>query len=109
MRQLGPGASRSWPISWMKHLHRRRLIAWAWCEEAAELLARLVLGGGALRGLQIVGPTLSGYDGGEVGKLLRLERQELVAGLCRLQGTRSRLAGRDQRRHLGAIGVDVPG
>jgi hypothetical protein len=50
----------------------------------------------------------SAGDGrGQVGELLRLNRQQLVAGLGRLQCAGSRLARRDQALHRAPRTFDV--
>ncbi len=54
-------------------------------EEATALLARLILRGGALRRLDILRASVRRDDGGKIGELLRLQCQELVASLRRLQ------------------------
>ncbi len=52
-------------------------------------------------------PAIGRDDGREVGELLRLKRQELIASLCHLKGASRALALTDQRRHLRSIGIDV--
>ena len=76
-------------------------------KEATTLLARLFLRGGALRRFDVLRASLCRDGGGEIGELLRLQRQELVAGLCCLERPGRRLARRHQRRHLGAVCVDI--
>jgi hypothetical protein len=44
-----------------------------------------------------LGSTLCDEGGSEIGKLLRLQSEELISGLGCLQGARCRLAGADQR------------
>src|SRR3546814_18033230 len=55
--------------------------------EAAEAFAAFGLGGGAARGVEHLRAALRRDRGGEIGELLRLDREDLVAGLCRLPCT----------------------
>src|SRR3546814_8045215 len=73
--------------------------------EAAEPSACLGLDRSVARGFERLSAALRGDRGGEVGELLRLEREKLVAGLRRLQSTARRLAGADERvdRRAGAV------
>ena len=65
------------------------MIAGAGAQETAELFPALVLRCGLLGGLEALRPPL-GRDGcGEIGELLRLQREKLVAGLRCLQRRRS--------------------
>lgn len=61
---------------------------------------RLLLTGRRLRALQAQRATLCCEQSGHVGKLLRLQGEQLVAGLRRLKRARGILAGRHQRAHL---------
>lgn len=54
-------------------------------EEAAEALAPLGFGRCVSRRLQRLRPALGGQQRRNVGELLRLQREKLVAGLCRLE------------------------
>ena len=84
-----------------------RLIAGARRQKPPKLLLPLILGGGLLGALKALGPSLRGDGGGEVRELLGLERKDLIAGLGRLKRAGRRLARRDQRRHLRAVGVEI--
>ena len=68
----------------MEHRHVGGLVACSGRQEAAELLLPLALGGGTLGHVEVLRPALCRNRGREVGHLLRLERQELIAGLSRL-------------------------
>ena len=57
------------------------LIALAGCEEAAKLLTPLLLRRGALGCFKALRTSLRGNDGGEIAELLRLQGEDLVAGL----------------------------
>src|SRR3546814_10416395 len=83
------------------------LISAAGGQEAAALLATLLGSRRALRFGQCLSPSVRGDDGREIGELLGLEREELIAGLRRLQGAGRALALADERRHLGTGGVAV--
>ncbi len=54
-------------------------------EEAAEALAPLGFGRCVSRRLQRLRPALGGQQRRDVGELLRLQREKLVASLCRLE------------------------
>src|SRR3546814_4878344 len=75
--------------------------------EAAEPSACLGLDRSVARGFERLSAALRGDRGGEVGELLRLEREKLVAGLRRLQSTARRLAGADERVDRRAGAVDI--
>src|SRR3546814_1067951 len=75
--------------------------------EAAEPFACLGLDRSVARGFERLSAALRGDRGGEVGELLRLEREKLVAGLRRLQSTARRLAGADERVDRRAGAVDI--
>jgi hypothetical protein len=91
----------------MEHRDGRGLIARAGRQEPPKLLLPLILGGGLLGGLKTLRPTLGGDGGGEIGKLLGLKRKDLIAGLGCLERAGGRLAGRHERRHLCAVGVEI--
>ena len=59
----------------MEHPRRTRLVAGPARKEAPHLLARLGLGGGALRGVERLGAAETGHGRGQIGELLRLERE----------------------------------
>ena len=60
------------------------MIAGAGGKKAAELLPALVLRRRLLGGLKRLRAALGNHSSGEVGKLLRLKREQLVTGLrCR--------------------------
>src|SRR3546814_11959444 len=75
--------------------------------EAAEPFACLGLDRSVARGFERLSAALRGDRGGEVGELLRLEREKLVAGLRRLQSTARRLSGPHERvdRRAGAVAI----
>src|SRR3546814_11826423 len=60
----------------------------------------------SLRFGQCLSPSVRGDDVRETGELLGLEREELIAGLRRLQGAGRALALAAERLHLGTVGVD---
>lgn len=76
----------------MKHLHVGGLIALAAGQKAPKLLASLVLSRGASGRFQRLSPALRRHRRGQVGELLRLQCQDLVAGLGGLQGPACSLA-----------------
>src|SRR3546814_9450034 len=81
-------------------------------EEAAEALAGFSLLSGVARRLERLRTALRRHHRGQVGELLRLEREQLIARLRRLQRAACRLTGRHQRvdRRPGAIEItDCPG
>ena len=71
------------------------------------LLLRLLLALDVARAFQALGAGDRRHDRGEVGELLGLERDELVAGLRGLQRAGRGLARRDQRVDLGAGAVEI--
>ena len=91
----------------MVHLRVARLVARSRRQEAAALFLPLCGGGGVLGIRQRLRPAIGGDERGEVGELLGLEREKLVARLRRLKRACRRLARSDQRRHLRAVGVDI--
>src|ERR1700722_3577987 len=91
----------------VEHLYGARLVAWAVIEEVGKLLLRLQLVLDIARALQALGACDGRHDGGEVGKLLGLERRELIAGLSGLKRAGRGLARRDQRIDLSAGAVEV--
>ncbi len=84
----------------VEHRDRSRLIAAAGRDEAGELLARLVLARRRLRAFEALRAALRGEQRGQVGELLRLEREQLVARLRRLQRAGRALARAHQRADL---------
>ncbi len=91
----------------MEHRDGRRPVAGPRRQEATELFARLVLRGGTLSRFEALRSALRGDRRSQVGELLCLEREQLVAGLCGLQRTSRALARGDERGHLAAVGVEV--
>ena len=91
----------------VEHPHVLGLIALPRRQKPPELFSPLVLGGRALRRLKALRPALCRDSGGEVGKLLRLKREDLIAGLGRLQSAAGTLARDHERRCLDAIGIEV--
>ena len=85
-----PSDDRSRALSCVEHPRVAGLVAAARRQEAAELLAGLLLAAARCGRLEALGAALRGDDGGEIGELLGLQGEELVAGLRRLQR-----AGRD--------------
>jgi len=75
--------------------------------EAGELLAGLFLRGSVTSLLQSLGPSLRGEHRGQVGDLLRLHGEQLVAGLRRLKHADRRLAGVDQCAGLRARAFQI--
>jgi hypothetical protein len=69
----------------VKHLRGARLITGAVVEEVLHLRLRLCLGLERPRGVQALGARDRGHDGGEVGELLGLDGDELIAGLRGLE------------------------
>src|SRR5689334_114392 len=91
----------------VEHLHIGGLIALSWRQETPELLSALILGRGALSRFKALRPALRRRGRREIGKLLRLKREDLVAGLSCLQGATGTLARRYESGRLDAIGVEV--
>ncbi|GCC47852.1 hypothetical protein chiPu_0031896 [Chiloscyllium punctatum] len=83
------------------------LIADAGGQEPSALLAALFGSRRAFGFRERLRAAVGGDDGGEIGELLGLECEELVAGLGRLQRAGSALALANQRGQLRAVGVDV--
>ena len=77
----------------MEHLCSAGLIASAVVEEVFELLLSLDLALGLARAIQALGAGDRGHDGGKIGELLGLKRDELVARLGGLKRAGGRLAG----------------
>jgi len=76
-------------------------------QEATELFPGLVLRRSLLRGLKVLCAALGSHSCGEVGELLRLQGEKLVAGLRCRKAARCRLARRHQGQHLGAVGIEI--
>src|SRR5262245_25844756 len=76
----------------VEHLDGRGLIALTGCEEPPKLLLRLILGGCALGRFKALCPALRCDGRSQIGELLRLKRQELVARLGRLKSPGRALA-----------------
>ncbi len=93
----------------MKHLHVRGLIALARRQKPPQLLAALVLRRWATSRFKILRPALRRDGRGEISEAVEgLKREDLVAGLRRLQRAACALA----RCHLaptsaGAVGLEV--
>ncbi len=68
----------------MKHLRVTGLVAAAVIEKACELLLRLLLALDVSGALQALGARDRRHHGGQIGELLRLDADELVARLRRL-------------------------
>jgi hypothetical protein len=66
-----------------------------------------ILRRGALSRFKILRPALSCDGRREIAELLSLKREDLVAGLRRLQRAACALARSHQRRRLGTVGVEV--
>src|SRR5258708_1612858 len=93
--------------SLVEHLHAEGLIALSRRQKAPELLSALVLRGRTLSRFKALRPPLCRYGSGEIGELLRLKREDLIAGLSSLQGATGTLARRYERGRLCAVGVEV--
>lgn len=76
----------------VKHLHVGGLITLTARQKAPKLLASLVLSSGAPRRFQRLSSALRRYGRRQVGELLRLQCEDLVAGLRGLQGPACTLA-----------------
>ena len=83
------------------------LVARARGKEALALDPALFGRGGPLGLHERRGAAISGHDGDQVGDLLGLQREELVARLGRLQGTDGGLAFADQGGELGALTIEI--
>src|SRR5271165_605020 len=91
----------------VEHLRGAGLIASAVVEEVLKLLLSLDLALDLTRTIEALGAGNRRHDGGEIGELLGLKRDELVARLRGLQRARGRLARRDERADLGAGRVEI--
>lgn len=90
-----------------EHLRIAGLVAGTRREEATALLSPLV-GGRRTFGFRQRGGAAIGRDQrDQIGKLLRLECEKLIAGLGRLQCALRALALADEVRHLGAVRIDI--
>ena len=92
----------------MEHLYGCGLISLSRSQEAPQLLPALVLSDTSLGGFQILSTPLRSNCCREIGKLLRLQCEELIAGLARLQGARRTLARGHKGRHLRAVRIEIP-
>src|SRR3546814_15550816 len=70
--------------------------------EAAEALASFGFGSRRAGGIEHLRPPLRGDRSGKIAELLRLEREQLLARLCRLEGAGRGLARGPQPRTLPA-------
>jgi hypothetical protein len=84
----------------MEHLDGLRLVAVAIAQEPAELLLSLALGLRLAGLFERLGPALRGEESGQIRKLSGLHRDQLIAGLGRLQDADGRLTARKQRTRL---------
>jgi hypothetical protein len=75
----------------VEHLRGVGLIAGAVVEEVLKLLLSLGLALGLARSIQALGAGDRGHDGGKIGELLGLERDELVPRLRGLKRAGGRL------------------
>src|SRR5262249_36846064 len=91
----------------MKHLNRYGLVTLNLREETPQTLPALVLGGHSLSGLQALRSSLGRNNCGEIGNLLRLKSQKLIASLACLQGSCRSLTCGDQRRHLSSVAIEI--
>ena len=86
---------------------RSGLIALSRRQKPSELFSALVLRRGALRRFKVLRPALSRESSREIGELLRLKCEDLVAGLGCLQGTTGALTRCHKRGRLDAVGIEV--
>src|SRR5271166_5622715 len=84
----------------VEHLRGAGLIASAVVEEVLKLMLSLDLALDLTRAIEALGAGARRHDGGDIGELLCLKRDELVTGLRGLQRTGGRLARRDERVDL---------
>ena len=91
--------------SLVEHLHGLRLVAPAGCEKLIELHPPLFLVCGEARAFEALGAGLRCNQRGQVDELPRLQGDQLVAGLARLEDADSRLARCDEPIGLGARGI----
>src|SRR3546814_11001426 len=78
--------------------------------EAAEALASFGFGSRRAGGIEHLRPPLRGHRSGTIAELLRLEREQLIARLCRLAGAGRGLARGHQsseERLVGKAGVST--
>ena len=92
----------------MKHLDGLGLISAPARKKAAELLVSLFLICGGASPIEALGARLRRDERGQIGDLLGLKRDQLVAGLGCLQLADGRLARRDERISFGARRVQIP-
>src|SRR3954470_8084121 len=91
----------------VEHPHVLGLIALSRRQKSAELFSALVLSHGALRRFKALRPSLSREGSGEIGELLCLKRQDLIATLRCLQAATGTLARSYKRRRLDSVGIEV--
>src|SRR3546814_13443422 len=76
--------------------------------EAAEALASFGFGSRRAVGIEHLRPPLRGDRSGKIAELLRLERDQLIAPLCRLEGAGRGLARGLPRRNRAARFPPIP-
>src|SRR3546814_14740244 len=76
--------------------------------EAEEALASFGFGSRRAGGIEHLRPPLRGDRSGKIAELLRLEREQLIARLCRLEGAGRGLARGHQRRNRAARIAHIP-
>src|SRR6266446_8497962 len=103
----GETSLHPWLAPSVEHPHGLRLITLRSAEESVELLARLLLVGVGPGASEALCARLRRNDCGQVGELLGLERDELVAGLRGLKAAHRRLTRRHERIGLDARGIEV--
>ena len=91
----------------VEHPHVLGLVALSRSQKPSELFSALVLRGRALRRFKALRPALSREGSCEIGELLRLKREDLIAGLGCLQGATGTLTRCHKRGRLDAVGVEV--
>src|SRR5690606_17907458 len=104
---LSMAAPPSRLIAAAEHLRIAGLVARARREEALTLDASLLGGGGALGLDQRFGSAIGRQQRDQIGKLLRLQREKLVACLSCLQRAARILALPNEGSHFSAVGVDI--
>ncbi len=89
-----------WGRASVEHLRVAGLVAGAVVQKLRRLGSRLLLGFDRARPVQTLGSRNRRHHRGEIGELLGLDRDQLIAGLCSLQRAGRRLAGVHQRIDL---------